>query len=432
MTKRTLLAWSALTVAALALPSRPTVVDALSGAPVDGVALEHGPAYLILAPFLGIMDFLTVITVPQHIMVFAGIFITFGVWRVARRRSRRGVVGRVLVELGVLVAFVVGLLAFYAGGVLAYRPMARLVVDDPDVVVVDFHSHTRASHDGRWDFTEERNRAWHRGAGIQVAFIADHDSVSAALRAMSRNPALAGEGTVILPAREFVYERQHVVALGLVDPREATVDWTPDRDAPAAPHAVSGRAEGDESGLPTRWCSGWPVLIQTIPNDLGRVPVPACGPTGAGVEAIELLDGDPRGLAQSDAERERILAIADSLGLTLVSASNLHGWGSTAASWNLMRIPGWREMTPEDVGARITEMIRYGGPDAVRVVAYRRPTADGVGRFAGVTGMVSLPIHFMAARTRAERISWLAWVALALAAAGAITRRRAEKEAVPA
>jgi hypothetical protein len=414
---------AALSGAALLFPERAPVVSALTGAPVEGVALEHSFGYLVLAPVFGAMDYLTVLTVPQHVSWLVGLFLAFGAWRLVRRRAKRGWAKRVLIEGGALVGFVVALAAFIAAGALAYRPMARLVVDDPDIVVVDFHSHTRASHDGRWDFTAERNRSWHRGVGTHVAFIADHDSVAPVLRAMTRNPRRAGDGTVVLPAREFVYAGQHVVALGTVDPRTATDAWRPDPGAPPAPHAVGG----DDAGR--RWCDGWPVLIQTIPNDLGRVPVPFCGPDGAGVEAIELLDGDPRGLLQSDVERERILAIADSLGLALVSASNLHGWGAAAASWNLLRIPGWRDMTPEAVGARIESMLRFGGPDAVEVVAYRRPSmADGA-RMAALGATVSLPVHFAAQRSRAERVSWLVWMALALAGARVLERRRGTQRA---
>ncbi len=413
---------TALFGAALLLPERAPVVSALTGAPVPGVGLEHSLGYLVLAPIFGVMDYLTVLTMPQHVTWIVSVFLAFGVWRVARRRTPRGWGVRGLIEGGALAGFTVALAAFVLAGALAYRPMARLVVDDPDIVVVDFHSHTRGSHDGRWDFTAERNRSWHRGAGTHVAFIADHDSVAPVLRAMARNPRRAGDGTVVLPAREFVYAGQHVVALGTVDPRaraEARA-WQPDPTAPPGPHAV-----GDD-GPGTRWCDGWPVLIQTIPNDLGRVPVPSCGPGGAGVEAIELLDGDPRGLLQSDVERERILAIADSLGLALVSASNLHGWGATAASWNLIRIPGWRDMTPEAVGARIEWLLRYGGRDAVEVVAYRRPSMAmaGEGRMAALGATVSLPAHFAAQRSRAERVSWLVWMALALLAGLALERRR--------
>ena len=46
--------------------------------------------------------------------------------------------------------------------------MARLRVGDPDVLVVDFHSHTEASHDGRRGFTDADDRAWHHDAGFDA------------------------------------------------------------------------------------------------------------------------------------------------------------------------------------------------------------------------------------------------------------------------
>jgi len=410
-------------LAAWFLPSRSPVVSALGGHPIPGVSLEHPIGYLILAPALGTLDYLTVLTVPQHIMVFVGLFGGYAVWRLFRRRTRRPVLARAGIELGALLGYVLALAAFYAAGALAYRPMARLVVDDPDIVVVDFHSHTQASHDGRWDFTLERNRAWHRGAGTHVAFLADHDSVAPAVRALADNPRRAGDDTVLLPGREVVYAGQHVVALGLVDPRVGEGSWVPDPDAPPAPHGIEGDAD------PVRWCLDWPVLIQTIPNRLDRVPVPACSGRGAGVDAIELIDGDPRGLLQGERERERILAIADSLGLALVSSSNLHGWGSTATGWNLMRIPGWRDMTPEEVGRRIEGMVRHEGRTAVEVVAYRRPADAGAGAGAAAVTLaaVSLPVHFFAQRTPAERLAWLVWAILVFGTGSAIARRRSQR-----
>jgi len=394
-------------LAALAIPERAAVVSALTGEPLQGVGLEHSWSYLLLAPALGIFDFLTVLTVDQHVTVLFSVVVLYVLWRVARPRTRRSLPVRALVEAGATVAFVLALAGFYATGVLAYRPMARLVVDDPDVVVVDFHSHTRASHDGRWDFSTERNRAWHRGAGFHVAYIADHDSVGPALRGLARNPERAGEGTVVLVGREVVYAGQHVAVLGTVDPREGDGAWRPD---PAAPDA--------------RWCEGWPVLIQTIPNDLGRVPVPVCTGRGGGVEAIELLDGDPRGLAQSDREWAHIMRLADSLDVALVSSSNLHGWGSTAVSWNLVRIPGWRDMTPEEVGDRIEHMIRHERREALDVVTYRRPGPAGEGRMAAVGSSFALPTHFVTLRTRPERLAWLAWITLTIVAGRALARRR--------
>lgn len=408
----------AVLVLAYAVPVRHPVVSALTGQVLSGVSLELPLGYLALAPVLGLLDYLTMLTVPQHVTVLVTVLLAFGAWRLVRTRAPHGVPARIATEAGALAGSLIALIGFYGGGVLAPRPMAELVVEDPDLVVVDFHSHTNASHDGRWDFDAERNRSWHRGAGFHVAYVTDHDSIGPAHRAFQRNPARAGDDTVLLPGREVVYAGQHVIALGDVDPRLGDGGWMPDPDAPAGPHAV------EDQERPARWCAGWPVLIQTIPNDLGRVPVPACTPRGAGVEAIQLIDGDPRGLAQSDLEFERILSIADSLDIVLVSASNLHGWGSTAASWNLMRIAGWRDMTPGEVGATIERMVRHGGRDAVEVVTYRRPSIGTAGGVATLGASVSLPVHFIGSRSRAERISWLIWVGLGLAVATLLERRK--------
>jgi len=393
-----------LVLLAILLPARAPVVSALTGQPIPGVGLRLTPAYLLLAPLCGVVDYLTVLTVPQHLMVLSTAALLFVAWRVLRRRHPRGFLARTAIELGATVAYVVAVLGFYAFGALGPHPMAALTVDDPDVVVVDFHSHTLASHDGRKSFTAERNRAWHAGAGFDVGYITDHDRLDAAHEAAAHNPTRAGDGTVLLPGREVIYRGQHVVVLGELDPR-------------LGPGVGNGGVVD-----PAHPCAGWPVLIQTIPNNLGNVTPAGCTDEGAGVRAIELVDGDPRGLAQGDRERARIFALADSMNLAVVAASNLHGWGRTSAAWNLMRIPGWRTMTPAALDAHIQERVHEGGPDAVQIVTVRRPGA----RLGGV-GIAAAPVvavaDFVAARSRLERVSWILWITLAALALAA--RRRA-------
>ena len=394
-------------VALLILPPRASVVSALTAQPLPGVGLHLPVTYLLLAPLCGVVDYLTVLTIPQHIAVLVSTLLIFLVWRVLRGRRRRGFLGRVAVEVGAAVGFLAAVLCFYAFGALGPHPMAALSVDDPDVVVVDFHSHTLSSHDGRWNFTAERNRAWHRGAGYDVAYITDHDSIRAAIDAESRNPRRAGDGTVVLRGREVIYAGQHVVVLGDLDPR-------------MGPGVGNG-------GLvdPARPCVGWPVLIQTIPNNLANVAPAACTQAGGGVRAIELVDGDPRGLAQGERDRAWIFQLADSLRLTPVAASNLHGWGRTAVAWNLLRVPGWRAMSPDALGARIEETLREGGRDAVQIATVRRP-----GRHFEGVGVAALPVmavaDFVAARSRLERLSWLLWIGL-LALASSRRRKAAAR-----
>jgi hypothetical protein len=340
-------ALGALLALAVALPPRSPVASALTGESLPGVTLVLSPAYLALAPVFGVWDALTVLSITQHLGVLGGMVLVFLVWRFLRRRAGRfrGLFARTFAEAALVVAFIAAVLGFYAVGALVSRPMARLVVADPDVVVVDFHSHTLSSHDGREGFNEEHNRAWHEAAGFHVAYITDHDSVRLALKAAAANPSRAGEGTIVLPGREVMLRRQHVAVLGTRDPRVI----------------MASTNDGTTLVGPDGRCPEWPVLVHTIPEDLSLVPLPECADGAGGVHAIELLDGAPRGLGQSDRERDRIVRIADSLDIALVSSSNLHGWGRTASGWSLLRIPGWREMTPEEVGSRIEETIRAEG-----------------------------------------------------------------------
>jgi hypothetical protein len=162
------------------------------------------------------------------------------------------------------------------------------------------------------------------------------------------------------------------------------------------------------------------VLIQTIPNDLSRVPVPDADGERGGVYAIELVDADPRGLRQSGEDREMLLAIADSLNLALVAGSNHHGWGRAAAAWTMFRVPGWRTQSPTEVGREIEDSIRRDRADAGQVVERPR-LSPGPGREPVLAELLTLPRlmwHVLTSLTLPERLAWLAWVLVAAAIVG--------------
>ncbi|HSG08402.1 MAG TPA: hypothetical protein VLA36_08590 [Longimicrobiales bacterium] len=391
------------------LPERVRVVSAVTGDPIPGVSLELPLAYLLLTPITSTMDYVTLLTPRQHLLFVLLVLTLFTTWTVLRAADRPP--GRRWAAAGAAAAKLLlcflGLLCFYTYGALGPRPMARLTVEDRDVVVIDFHSHTASSHDGRAGFTNTRNLAWHRAAGFDVAYITDHDSTRAALEAASRNPVLAGQGIVALPGREVVFRGSHVVVLGTSDPREKEAE-------PGAHH-------------PPDRCENFPVLIQTIPADLSRVPTPSCPDGAGGVRATELVDGAPRGLEQGIRERQRVFALADSLDLSMVAVSNLHGWGRVAPGWSLMKIQGWREMTPAQLSARIESDIRSKGAQAVTPVV--RSVATGAPHRSWLTAAVLLPVDAVTLLSRGERLAWMAWGALALLlylkASGSPARREA-------
>jgi hypothetical protein len=263
--------------------------------------------------------------------------------------------------------------------------MASLRSYDPELAIVDFHSHTEASHDGRAGLDIRTRREWHRGAGFDLVYITDHSHVATALKAGTGNPVRAGDGTSLLPGREVVFRDQHVLVLGTKDPTAGISDDSP-----------------------------WPILIQTIPNNLSRVPGPIHADRG-GVQAIELLDADPRGLRQSVEDRDLILSIADSLNLALIAGSNHHGWGRTAAAWTLIRIPGWQSQRPEEVGHQVEARIRRDRSDALQVIERRR-LEGGTSTESALMAATTLPRlgwHVLTSLTLQERLAWIAWVVLA-------------------
>lgn len=368
------------------------LVRGATGAAASGVRLEVGWGYLAMAPVGNVLDTLSVLTLPQHFAVLATLLAVFVLWRLLRSRRRLGWGRRLLVELGVAALSLVGLAAFYGYGMFGPRPMAALVVEDDSVVVVDVHSHTNHSHDGlRW-FDAEANRAWHAAAGFHAAYVSDHRTWDGYLEAEAENPERAGEGVSLLPALEIKYAGKYASALG-------------------PPWQYRSAAEGnvlieDSVYRLYRETGVRPTLVLTLPSGLEEV-VASRGDT-LGYVALELNDASPRGLRQSRGDRALLLRMADSLDLALVAASNNHGWGRTAAAWTLLRIPGWRELSPDELAAAIEARFHAERRQASWVVERRIPWTDESPVALAAT-VPAITWSMFGGLSVPERVSWLLW-----------------------
>ncbi|MBC7843248.1 MAG: hypothetical protein H7099_13085 [Gemmatimonadaceae bacterium] len=266
--------------------------------------------------------------------------------------------------------------------------MARLVVDDPDLVAVDVHAHTASSHDARPDWTQARVREWHRASGFNVAYITDHKRFGGAIDAMASNPPRAGDGVVLLSGLEMRSAGQHVNVLSMT-PAEST--YVVDSD-----HLTAGIRLSDGRA---------PLIVQTIPFDFKRFSGPGQDSLPV-TRAIELNDGAPRGLTTGLNRHAQILAMADSFNLALVAGSDNHGWGNTASGWTLVRVPGWRALSPGALAVKLEETM-LGGRHATQVVERRTPLLSGI-----LPLTMTLPMMFVSAAralTVPERVSWVAW-----------------------
>jgi len=397
------LPWLALaTIAVLALSAAWTIDpirDGVTSGAVAEATLDRSSAYLLLAPISAILDTITLLSIRQHVALVVTLLAGWALWWWWSRREldlaatagRRAV--RVASRVGIALVLLVGL---YIVAVLVPRPMAALRTTNPAVITVDFHSHTKYSHDGRWNWEAEDVRRWHRKAGFDVAYISDHRSFDGAREGWANNPTQAGTETLLLPAIEVVWRGEHVNVLdadrmyrGIIDAALRDVDDDALRLASLVP--------GNE-----------PVLIQTIPGDLSKV-VAAKGRGTPGVRAIELVDGAPRGLTQSRRARARILDIADSANLALVAGSDHHGWGHAASAWTLLIVPGWRAAPPEDVSRAIAATLRAGGRGATKVVERYVADTDDAALLPFTVPLVAWGMF----RTLSldERVVWLAWIA---------------------
>jgi len=367
------------------------VRDAATFTGIGEARLDVSPAYLSIAPLSAILDTLTLLTVAQHIALLLWVFAGFAFWRIWLNRGRTTAAVRETVAAGVLLLVI---FATYAVGALAPRPMAQLAVSDETVIAIDFHAHTKYSHDGRAGWTEDDVRSWARGAGFDAVYITDHRTFEGAERGIASNPGVAGEGTVILQGLEAGYRGEHVNILSAG--RRYKGITTPDlRDI-------------DEQSLMLAniFPATSPLLIETIPGKLDRVKDTTARGVPA-VQAIEIVDGSPRGLAQSRRDRARIVHLADSLNLALVTGSDNHGWGRTAPAWTLLKIDGWRGMSTDSLSRRIEDVLRVGRREATRTV--ERRVAGGENPLTLALTAPLVVWRMLTTLSADERVMWLIW-----------------------
>lgn len=369
--------------------------------------LELSAGYLSIAPVSDILDTLSLLGARQHVAALVFAIIVYALVRIWRARmadspppaqsERRRFAGGIR-EAGFAGLFLLAIVVVYVAVAVLPRPMASLAVDPSDVILTaDFHSHTHFSHDGRPGWEASDVRAWHHAAGFDVAYISDHRTVQGAEEGIADNPAEAGQGTMLLQALEVGWRGEHVNILGAGRMYKGLT--TPDlRDMDEQAVALASLLPGHE-----------PILIETLPGDLSKIVI-APGPRSAGVRAIEIVDGSPRGLDQTRMLRSRIVHLADSLNVALVAGSDNHGWGRTAPGWTLLIVPGWRGMGTDSLAFAIDKALHLGH-QATKVVERRLAGELNGGNVLEL--IFTLPIvtwHMFTTLSVDERVMWILWI----------------------
>ena len=378
------------------------------GTPVhdSGFSLHQPLEYLLLAPIARLLDELSLLTDRQHVDMLFSAAIGAVVWACARTFRRTALSPRSRVCHGArdIASVTAATVLLYVVGALVPRPMVALRSANPSDVLVDFHSHTHRSHDGRWGFDVESNRAWHAAAGFNAVYVTDHQTMAgwqmladhgALQRGVNRvrEASLAGIGAAsstatILPGIETVVPGAHLNLLGVSS-----------ASAPLFRHA----RDLDTAAFAIAPSAGRPLVLLTLPFDLGRSPGRA-----PRIDAIEISNGSPRGLGFARLHRTRILSLADSLRVPVVASSNNHGWGATAVSWTALRLERWQAMSPLDLDEQIRATI-IQRPEVVRVVE-RSSLAPSDGRLEEMLAVPRLIVHVLRIAHPLERVAFAVWI----------------------
>lgn len=341
---------------AFRLPS--AIVDAATGEPLRDFSLAFPLGHLLLTPFSSLADWITFNSLRQDKVLIAYLLAAYWVvWLLCRRprpegRSRMRAAAR---AVGGYLAYLAVILAFLAWAALSQRPMARLLAPHPDDLILDFHSHSSYSHDGRRSFTTRGNMDWHRGAGFSAGFITDHNTVSGSAEARQISRDESAKGYRSLFGEEVSLHRTHIVAL---KPKV----WIDNRLYDGDPDGVR-RFLGDCGSRFEALC------ILSLPEywlyNFDRVEQFALW----GAKGVEIVNSAPKALDFPYEQRRQMVGLCRNRNLFMAGASDNHGWSRAAYVWNVMRIPGQAAMGPDALEKAVSETLRRKGFSAVRVAA---------------------------------------------------------------
>jgi hypothetical protein len=379
--------------------------DAATGANVTEAYLERSLGYVALAPLSDVLDTLSLISARQHIALLSGVLVLFVLWR-AFCAWRGSTLKAHAVSAGILLASIVGT---YGAAAILPRPMAALRSDNANILKVDFHSHTTASHDGHQSVAALRE--WHAGAGFDVAYVTDHATVSGAELVHVANPVPVGEGVTLLQGIETGWNGEHVMIAGaqrgytgLLTDNLANVDTMSLRLASFIP----GRE---------------PIVVWNHPRDLTRLTL-ATGPQSSGIRAMEIVNGAPKDIDTQRRLRSEVVAKAQAGNVALTAGSDNHGYGRAAPGWTMLIIIGWRGATPDILATEIDKAIREGKFSATKVVE-RRVADPGQSKSWLALSVLTVPFRMLTTISNDERFAWLVWT-WGLFAAVTVARRRAQ------
>jgi hypothetical protein len=343
----------------------PPLLDAVTGSAPGDVDLERPALYVLLAPLSNTLDALTFFSLARAQWALGVWVAALAAWGALRSGTARRRVARALLAPA-------GLVLLAGAAVLLPRSVPRLTTTDAGATILDYHAHTEASHDGRPGWSLARLAAWHERQGFEASYVTDHNVI------FDGSISVPGSTVNLLPGVEWSVYKQHVVAIGPVEPivRDSFGETTPRMLRIFA--AIERQGALGIASLPEYW--------RNHRDDLGAFVL-------AGADGFEIVNCAPKALSFPPEARREVLSLAASHDLLVVGASDNHGWGQVTCVWNVSR-PGAQGYRANRVFARPLALLQGEG----------RPWIAAA----------TQPWFMLRSLSWSERTSWLTWVLIIL------------------
>jgi len=262
-------------------------------------------------------------------------------------------------------------------------PNNRIANYNPDILLLNTHSHTEWSHDGL--ISQEKLMRWHDKNGFDAFFITDHNNHAKSLAFVDRQKSGDIPAQPLVLCGEEFSGSNHIVLLGLQrDFRTTGIADSTVIDSAQANHGVA---------IIAHWFADQHKTIQHYID---------CGADG--FEIVNQAEG-----VQYDRRLfDDIVSHCRQNGLLMLAACDYHGYGSAALAWNALHIPGCKQMQPEQKRRAIMDILRGHQQDKIQVLMYRdRPLFPR--RLAAWSPVFNI-INYFRSLNIWQVLSWMLWL----------------------
>lgn len=389
-------------IPALFFPYPVHIQNVLADKPAEQFTVAISPWRILLEPIVGPMLFYLRADQP---MLEIGVLL---VWAMAallllsliRQAKSNGVrlssllraLLRWSARLPILIILWIALLAII---IFAPLPNNSIVNNNPDVLLLNTHSHTEWSHDGL--ISQEKLMRWHAHNGFDAFFITDHNNHAKSLEfvAKQKNGEIPAQ-PLVLCGEEFSGSN-HITLLGLQ--RDFRTRGMADSTAIDSAQANGGVA------IVAHWFADEHKTIQHYID--------------IGADGFEIVN-QAEGLQYDRRIYEDIVSHCRQNGMLMLAACDYHGYGSAALAWNAFHIPEYKQMRPEQKRHAIMNILRRHQQDNIQVLMYRdRPLFPR--RLVGWSPIFNI-VNYYRTLNVWQVLSWAAWLAFFVISLGSIKK----------